>query len=107
MRVASSFKTELMRYTYKRIGVDLLPLANTHFFAPSMQGSWSIKHLLRAIQPSLDYADLVVVRDAGAAQGAYAEAIDATTIATRKPRLLSCTFCCQERFTGIALKLLL
>jgi hypothetical protein len=67
--------------------VDLLPLANAHFYAPSMQGSWSIKSVLPAINPALSYAGLVDVAEGGAAQDAYSEAISTATDLTRKAQL--------------------
>ena len=67
--------------------VDLLPLANTHFYHPSMQGSWSIKAVLPAIAPELDYANLEDVAGGTAAQDAYLEAIHRDTLPERKARL--------------------
>ena len=67
--------------------VDLLPLASAHFYHPSMQGSWSIKAVLPAIAPELDYAELDDVAGGAQAQDAYAEAIDAASTPQRKARL--------------------
>ncbi len=39
---------------------DLLPVARAHYYHPEMRGSWSIKAILKAIAPALDYKDLVV-----------------------------------------------
>ena len=68
-------------------GVDLLPLANAHFYHPSMKGSWSIKAVLTAIAPELDYASLGDVSDGMAAQDAYSEAIHSDTTVLRKAKL--------------------
>jgi hypothetical protein len=57
--------------------VDLYPIALRRFYAPSQQGSWSIKRLLPAVVPSLTYEDLDGVADGGMAQEAYLKAISA------------------------------
>lgn len=67
--------------------VDLLPLAGSHYYHPSMQGSWSIKAVLPAIAPELDYANLEEVASGTAAQDAYAEAISTATTPKRKKQL--------------------
>lgn len=67
--------------------VDLLPLANTHYYHPNMQGSWSIKAVLPAIAPELDYANLEDVAGGTAAQDAYLEAIQPNTTSERKAKL--------------------
>ena len=38
--------------------VDLLPIARERYYHPSQQGSWSIKAVLPAVVPELDYRDL-------------------------------------------------
>jgi len=67
--------------------VDLLPVANEHYYHPSMRGSWSIKAVLPAIAPELDYANLEDVTDGGGAQEAYLEAIDSNCAAERQRKL--------------------
>ena len=67
--------------------VDLLPLANEHYYHPSMKGSWSIKAVLPAIAPELDYANLEEVADGLGAQTAYMEAIQQDTSSERKTQL--------------------
>lgn len=64
--------------------VDLLPVAREHFYHPAQQGSWSIKDVLPAIAPDLDYQNLVGVRDGQAAQSAFLEALDKNTPHARK-----------------------
>jgi hypothetical protein len=63
---------------------DLLPLAKAHFYHPSQQGSWSIKKVLPALVPELDYANLDGVKDGGMAMEAFAEAIHPSTLHDRK-----------------------
>jgi predicted RecB family nuclease len=67
--------------------VDLLPLAGSHYYHPSMQGSWSIKAVLPAMAPELDYANLEEVAGGTAAQDAYSEAINSATTPERKAKL--------------------
>jgi len=67
--------------------VDLAPIAKQHYYHPAMHGSWSIKSLLPTIAPELDYANLGEIREGGAAQQAYAEAIDPATTHERRTNL--------------------
>jgi Domain of unknown function(DUF2779) len=64
--------------------VDLLPVAQRHFYHPSQEGSWSIKAVLPAVVPSLDYESLEGVQDGGMAMEAYLEAIHPQTVPSRK-----------------------
>ena len=67
--------------------VDLLRVAEQRYYHPSQQGSWSIKKVLPAIAPELNYGDLEGVQDGGMAMNAFLEAIAATTTATRKSEI--------------------
>lgn len=67
--------------------VDLLPIAEAHYYHPSQQGSWSIKKLLPAVVPALRYDALDGVQDGGAAMTAYLEAIHGDTPAERKAEI--------------------
>ncbi len=67
--------------------VDLLPVAQRRFYHPSQKGSWSIKHVLPAVVPSLRYADLGGVADGGMAQEAFLEAIQEETSPDRREEL--------------------
>jgi len=64
--------------------VDLLPIAQDHYYHPSQEGSWSIKKVLPAVVPDLRYETLEGVQDGEAAMGAYREAIDPATETERK-----------------------
>jgi Domain of unknown function(DUF2779) len=64
--------------------VNLLPMARQHFYHPSQEGSWSIKAVLPAVVPSLDYESLEGVQDGGMAMEAYLEAIHLQTVPERK-----------------------
>jgi len=63
--------------------VDLLPIARNHYYHPSQRGSWSIKGVLPAICPELNYGDLDVQHGMAAVE-AYKEAINSTTTPERK-----------------------
>ena len=65
--------------------VDLHSIVRRHYCHPAMHGSWSLKAVLPTIAPELDYARLDEIKDGGAAQRAFVEAIDpATSIARRE-----------------------
>jgi predicted RecB family nuclease len=63
--------------------VDLLQLVRTHYYHPAFHGSFSIKSVLPAVAPHLDYSDLVI-GDGTLASMAYAEMIGADTPQERK-----------------------
>ena len=67
--------------------VDLLPIAQEHYYHPAMKGSWSIKAVLPTIAPELNYQGLVEVQDGTMAQSAYLEAISSNTAPDRRDRL--------------------
>lgn len=54
---------------------DLLPICRNHFYHRDMHGSWSIKYVLPAIAPELNYQDLEVANGA-MAQDAFMEMIE-------------------------------
>jgi hypothetical protein len=56
--------------------VDLLKIAEKHYYHPDQQGSWSIKKVLPTIAPDLRYDALSGVQDGSMAMAAYLEAID-------------------------------
>ena len=67
--------------------VDLLRVAEQHYYHPSQQGSWSIKKVLPAVAPDLSYTDLEGVQDGGMAMDAFLEAIASETTETRKAQI--------------------
>jgi len=56
---------------------DLLPLTRAAYYHPSQMGSWSIKAVLPALVPELNYADLDGVHDGSDAQLAWLNATKA------------------------------
>lgn len=67
--------------------VDLLPIARERYYHPSQQGSWSIKAVLPAVVPELNYRDLDGVQDGGMAMDAFLEALHPQTTSERKQRI--------------------
>jgi hypothetical protein len=66
---------------------DLLRLAEQTYYHPLQEGSWSIKKVLPAVAPDLDYLELEGVRDGGMAMDAYLEAIHPATDPGRKEQI--------------------
>lgn len=94
---------------------DLLPVARDHYYHPSQRGSWSIKAVLPAICPDLDYGDLDGVQDGGMAMDAFLEALAPQTSTARKREIEQqlLVYCALDtyamvrlwsRFSGVALK---
>jgi hypothetical protein len=54
--------------------VDLLPIVKEFYYHPVMEGSFSIKKVLKAMAPRLDYGNLDEVQEGVGAQVAYLEA---------------------------------
>ncbi len=67
--------------------VDLLPVARSHYCHPAQEGSWSIKAVLPALCPDLNYASLDGVQDGGMAMTAFLEAVHADTSPLRKAEI--------------------
>lgn len=67
--------------------VDLRPIAESCYYDPAQEGSWSIKSVLPTIAPDLAYDKLGAVHDGGAAMGAYLEAIGPEVTAERKQQV--------------------
>lgn len=67
--------------------VDLFPIARDHYYHPSQQGSWSLKPVLRALCPDLDYGQLDGVRDGQMAMDAYIEALAPETRTERRTEI--------------------
>lgn len=67
--------------------VDLLPIARERYYHPSQQGSWSIKAVLPAVVPELNYHDLDGVQDGGMAMEAFLEALHPQTTSERRQRI--------------------
>jgi hypothetical protein len=66
--------------------VDLLPITRKHFYHPDQRGSWSIKSVIAAVLPAMNYAELEV-GDGNAAQLAWLDIVDPNTTAERRQTL--------------------
>jgi hypothetical protein len=66
--------------------VDLLPVTRAAYYHRDQRGSWSIKAVLPTIAPELAYDDLDV-KDGGAAQEAWREAVHIDTTEERRAAL--------------------
>lgn len=66
---------------------DLLPVARANYYHPSQHGSWSLKCVLPALCPDLNYGNLAEVQDGGLAQQAYLEAAHHETTPDRKAEI--------------------
>jgi len=64
--------------------VDLLRIAERHYYHPAQRGSWSIKAVLPTIAPELRYDMLDGVQNGGMAMDAFMEAQASATTADRK-----------------------
>lgn len=67
--------------------VDLLDIATDRYYHPSQQGSWSIKKVLPAIAPDLDYGQLEGVQNGEVAMTAFKEAINSACLPERKAEI--------------------
>jgi predicted RecB family nuclease len=80
-----SFKVKLLSINERL--VDLLKVAEKHYYHPDQKGSWSIKKVLPTIAPDLRYDTLEGVQDGGMAMTAYMEATASETSLERKQAL--------------------
>jgi len=66
---------------------DLFPVVRENYYHPKMLGSWSIKAVLPAIAPHMNYANLEGIHEGNAASDGFLEAIDPDTTPERKAEL--------------------
>ena len=66
---------------------DLFPVVRENYYHPQMLGSWSIKAVLPAIAPHMNYAELEGIHEGMAASDGFIEAIDPETTPERKAEL--------------------
>lgn len=84
--------------------VDLLPVAEQHYYHPAMKGSWSIKAVLPTIAPELDYKALSV-QDGNMAQMVFLEMIDNATGGERRDEIRAALleYCGQDTLAMVRL----
>lgn len=85
--------------------VDLLPVAQAHYYHRDQRGSWSIKKVLPTIAPDLDYSDLEV-GDGAAAQLAWLEAASPKCETERRAQIAASLEAYCERDTWAMVVLL-
>lgn len=85
--------------------VDLLPVAQAHYYHHDQRGSWSIKKVLPTMAPDLDYSDLEV-GDGAAAQLAWLEAKSAQCTTERRAQIAASLEAYCERDTWAMVVLL-
>jgi Domain of unknown function(DUF2779) len=66
---------------------DLIPIVQSCYYHPAMQGSYSLKSILPAIAPELDYQHLQGVQNGNAAQSAFFEATSTHCTPERQAQL--------------------
>ena len=66
---------------------DLHPVVKQNFYHPKMLGSWSIKAVMPAINPAMDYARLDGIKEGTGASDGFIEAIAPETTPERKAEL--------------------
>ena len=77
---------------------DLLLVLQTHYYHPDFQGSFSIKSVLPALVPSLDYGDLEI-KDGATASAMYHRMMFTVTDWVERQRLASALHAYCERDT--------
>lgn len=86
--------------------VDLLPIVRDNFYHPVMEGSFSIKKVLKAIAPKMDYAKLEEIQEGTGAQLAYLEAaFDASVTPERKAEIFQrlTVYCRQDTWAMVVI----
>jgi hypothetical protein len=66
---------------------DLHPVVKQNYYHPRMMGSWSIKAVMPAINPAMDYATLAGIKEGTGASEGFIEAISPNTTPERKAEL--------------------
>lgn len=85
--------------------IDLHPVALSFYYHPSQHGRWSIKAVLPAVCPDLNYESLEGVQDGGGAMSGFREAIHPSTTAERKKEIERqlLAYCCLDTFAMVRL----
>lgn len=83
---------------------DLLPLVKQNYYHPEMKGSFSIKKVLPAIAPHLDYSELDGVQDGIGAQVSYLRAIlNPNSAEERQSREQLLRYCRQDTWALVVI----
>lgn len=84
---------------------DLLPVIQAHYYHPDFRGSFSIKSVLPALVPELDYGDLAI-RDGGTAAGQYERMVFEETDWVERERIREALrqYCRRDTLAMVALR---
>ena len=84
---------------------DLLEVLQSHYYHPDFQGSFSIKSVLPALVPSLDYGDLDI-KDGATASATYHRMMFVVTDWVERQRLASAlhTYCARDTLGMVELR---
>ena len=84
---------------------DLLLVLQTHYYHPDFQGSFSIKSVLPALVPSLDYGDLEI-KDGATASAMYYRMMFAVTDWVERQRVASAlySYCARDTLGMVELR---
>lgn len=84
---------------------DLLLVLQTHYYHPNFQGSFSIKSVLPALVPSLDYGNLEI-RDGATASAMYYRMVFVVTDWIERQRLASAlhSYCARDTLAMVELR---
>ncbi len=84
---------------------DLLLVLQTHYYHPDFQGSFSIKSVLPALVPSLDYGNLEI-RDGATASAMYYRMVFVVTDWIERQRLASAlySYCARDTLAMVELR---
>jgi len=84
---------------------DLLEVLQSHYYHPDFQGSFSIKSVLPALVPSLDYRDLEI-KDGATASAMYHKMMFAVTDWVERQRLASAlhAYCARDTLGMVELR---
>ena len=84
---------------------DLLKVLQSHYYHPDFQGSFSIKSVLPALVPSLDYGDLEI-KDGATASAMYHRMMFAVTDWVERQRLASAlhAYCARDTLGMVELR---
>jgi hypothetical protein len=101
-----SFKKDLEKVLARL--VDLHPIVKTNYYHPLFNGSFSLKAVLPAVVPSLDYGDLVIQGGTEASQQYYHMIFEATDPAEKERiRQALLAYCKRDTLAMVELRKIL
>ena len=85
--------------------VDLCALIKTHYYHPAFHGSFSLKYVLPALVPDMDYQNLAI-QEGGMASLEYLRMIDPKTLAAEKKEIRKnlLAYCGQDTLAMVRIR---